>query len=113
MSVGPMGMAGSVAGGLPQIRSADAGRAEKQTTDQARRANSDQKAESAAGVGETTQDEKASDRDADGRRMWEAANDPDSESNEAATEVAENETQEAPQSKDPTGSSGGRLDLSG
>ena len=110
MSVGPMGMASSVAGGLPQIRSADAGRAEKQSADQARQTKSDQQAEAAAGVGETTQDEKASDRDADGRRLWEAMPEQAAEADEA---VGEAKTQEAPQSKDPTGTSGGQLDLSG
>ncbi|MDA1053721.1 MAG: hypothetical protein O3C40_25000 [Planctomycetota bacterium] len=110
MSVGPMGMAGSVAGGLPQIRSADAGRAEKQTADQARQTKSDQKAEAAAGVGETTQDEQASDRDADGRRLWEATPGANAEPEETTEEL---KAQEAPQSKDPTGASGGQLDLSG
>jgi len=107
MSVGPMGMAGSIAGGLPQIRSADAGHAEKQSADQARQTKSDQKAEAAAGIGETTQDEKTSDRDADGRRLWEAN---PKHTDEAAEDV---KTQDAPQSKDPTGASGGQLDLTG
>ncbi len=109
MSVGPMGMAGSIAGGLPQIRSADAGRAEKETTDQARQTTSDKQAEAAAGVGETTQDEKASDRDADGRRLWEAM----PEQAKDADEAADDATPETPQSKDPTGTSGGQLDLTG
>ena len=110
MSVGPMGMAGSVAGGLPQIRNADAGRAEKESSDQTRQATSDRQAEAAAGVGETAQDEKASDRDADGRRLWEAmpqqADEPDDAKEDAKPE-------ETPRSKDPTGTSGGQLDLSG
>ncbi|MBC8350955.1 MAG: hypothetical protein H8E66_03155 [Planctomycetes bacterium] len=110
MSVGPMGVAGSVAGGLPQIRSADAGRAEKQSADQARQVKSEQKAESAAGVGETAQDEKASDRDADGRKLWEAGPEPEAEPNEATDGE---KSQEVPRSKDPTGASGGQLDLSG
>lgn len=110
MSVGPMGVAGSVAGGLPQIRSAEAGRAEKQSADQARQAKSEQKAEAAAGVGETTQDEKASDRDADGRRLWEGTSGPTTEPEETVEEAT---AQEPPQSKDPTGASGGQLDLSG
>lgn len=110
MSVGPMGMAGSVAGGLPQIRTADAGRAEKQSADQARQTKSDQKAESAEGVGETTQDEKASDRDADGRRMWEGTQNAEANTNDVTEESKQNET---PKSKDPTGASGGQLDLSG
>ncbi len=110
MSVGPMGMAGSIAGGLPQIRSAETGRAEKETTDQARQTKSDQQAEAAAGVGESTEDEKASDRDADGRRLWEATPEQTTESDEA---VGDATAQEAPLSKDPTGTSGGQLDLTG
>ncbi|MCA9119758.1 MAG: hypothetical protein H6822_34600 [Planctomycetaceae bacterium] len=110
MSVGPMGMAGSVAGSLPQIRSADAGRAEKQAVDQARQTQSDHKAESAAGVGETSQDEQASDRDADGRRLWEA---PLNETNNGGTNEEANENLQVPQSRDPTGTSGSQLDLSG
>ena len=110
MSVGPLGMAGSIVGGLPQIRSAEAGRAEKQSADQARLTKSDQKAEAAEGVGETAQDEKASDRDADGRRLWEAMPEQKTDSGELPEEA---HTPEAPQSKDPTGASGGQLDLSG
>ena len=110
MSVGPMGMAGSVAGGLTQIRTADAGRAEKQSADQARQTKSDQKAEAAEGVGETTQDEKTSDRDADGRRLWEALPEQTARVDEPNEDAI---TQEVPQSKDPTGTSGGQLDLTG
>ena len=110
MSVGPMGMAGSIAGGLPQIRTADAGRAEKESADQTRQTKSDQQAEAAAGVGETAQDEKASDRDADGRRLWEAMPEQASESDEAKEDA---KPEEIPRSKDPTGASGGQLDLSG
>jgi hypothetical protein len=105
-----MGLAGSIAGGLPQIRSAEAGRAEKQSADQARQTKSDQKAEAAEGVGETTQDEKASDRDADGRRLWEAMPEQSAKAEEPSEDAL---TQKASQSKDPTGTSGGQLDLTG
>ena len=110
MSVGPMGIAGSIAGGLPQIRSADTGRAEKDAADQARQTKSDRQAEAAAGVGETAQDEKASDRDADGRRLWEAMPAPEGEPDEA---IEDGKPKETPRSKDPSGASGGQLDLSG
>jgi hypothetical protein len=105
-----MGIAGSIAGSLTQIRNAEAGRAEKQTTDQTRQTKSDQQAEAAAGVGETTQDEKASDRDADGRRLWEKMSEQPPESDEA---VSDSQTQEVPLSRDPTGTSGRQLDLTG
>ncbi|MEO8497326.1 MAG: hypothetical protein ABI614_19825, partial [Planctomycetota bacterium] len=74
-----------------------------------RQTKSDQQAEAAAGVGETTQDEKASDRDADGRRLWEAMNKQAGEPDDAD----EVKSKQAPLSKDPTGASGGQLDLTG
>jgi hypothetical protein len=100
-------MASSVTGSLPQARTADAEKAQQQATDQARQANSDEKAERAAGVGETEQDEQASDRDADGRKLWEGdsgAEQSDSESPDA---------HQTPPSRDPSGDRGGNLDLSG
>lgn len=110
MSVGPMGVAGSIASSLPQIRSADVGRAEKESADQARQLKSAQQAEAAAGVGETAQDERASDRDADGRRLWETPPQPTTESDEAKEDLNAEETTRG---KDPTGASGAHLDLCG
>jgi hypothetical protein len=110
MSVGPMGVVGSIAGSLPQMRSAEAGKTEKQITDQSRQIKSDQKAEAAEGIGETAQDEKTSDRDADGQRLWEAA--PEGHSNSEDSSEQKREPEER-RSIDPTGSSGGAIDLSG
>ena len=93
MSVGPMGMAGSV----PQVQ--------QETANQTRQVQSQQKAENAAGVGETEQDEQTSDRDADGRRLWEA--------DAGKGEAADVEESSERQSKDPSGSCGGNLDLTG
>ncbi len=109
MSMGPLGMAGSVAGGLPQAHNAATERTSQQASDQARQASSEQKAESASGVGETEQDEQASERDADGRRLWESAGD----ERQAGEGDGSSPTQDHPQSKDPSGTSGGNLDLSG
>ena len=117
MSVGPMGMAGSVAGSVPQIRSAAAEKTQQQATDQTRKANSDDKAEQASGVGETEQDEQASDRDADGRKLWEGT--PESEQSESEQSESEQSDSETPtggdvqQSRDPSGERGSNLDLSG
>ena len=97
MSVGPVGMMGS----------SDAERARQDVDRQVRAAQSQEKAESAAGVGETEQDQEASDRDADGRRLWE---DPAAASRKADGEQA---SAEETQSKDPTGNRGLNLDLSG
>ena len=97
----------SVTGGLPQARAADADKTQQQASDQTRQANSAEKAEAAAGVGETEQDEQASDRDADGRRLWEG------DSQSQPPEAESPDEQETPQSRDPSGARGGQLDLSG
>ena len=106
MSVGPLNVAGSVAGSLPQMRGAEADRAQQATVDQSRQTQSAQQAENAAGVGETAEEEQASDRDADGRRLWERRG------SHAKADAAEApEAEETPRVKDPTGISGGTLDL--
>jgi hypothetical protein len=67
-----------------------------------------QKAESAAGIGETDgQDHETAERDADGRRLWEA---PAKGNKNAPTE---NPEPPAAQSRDATGQAGNYLDLSG
>jgi hypothetical protein len=102
-----MGMAGSAAGSpFAQGQTSDVNRAQQETADQARQTQSVDKAEAASGVGETEQDEGTSDRDADGRRLWEAPPEPQ---DEEQTPTAE----DAPRGKDPTGETGARLDLSG
>ena len=107
MSMGPLGMASSITGGLPQTRAADSDKTQQQASDQTRQANSAEKAEAAAGVGETEQDEQASDRDADGRRLWEGNPDDGPADSESPDERS------TPQSRDPSGARGGNLDLSG
>ena len=72
MSVGPMGMVGSAAGApLAQSQGSDVNRVQQDTASQARQTQMSEKAEQASGVGQTEQDEEATDRDADGRRPWE------------------------------------------
>lgn len=110
MSMGPVGgVVGSAAGApLSQTKGSAKERSAQDATNQARAADSDAKAEKAAGIGETQEDQATSDRDADGRRMWEAI--------QKAQEQRE-ENQDAPssvkQSKDATGTAGGKLDLMG
>jgi hypothetical protein len=102
----PASMAGSP---LAQQQGSDVQKGQQDTADQARQTQMNAKAEQAAGVGETEQDEQASDRDADGRRLWERtgrAGDPE------AADQADSESGEAG-SRDPTGQSGQNLDLSG
>ncbi len=72
MSVGPLGMVGSSAGSpLAQSQGSDVNRAQQDTASQSRQTQMSEKAEHASGVGQTEQDEEATDRDADGRRPWE------------------------------------------
>ena len=107
MSIGPMGTIGSAAGSqLAQGQGSEVNRAQQETADNARQTQSTEKAESAAGVGQTEQDEEATDRDADGRRPWELPPEVDEQ-----TQV-DHERGE-PRSKDHTGQKGGKLDLSG
>ena len=109
MSVGPMGMMGSVAGSqLPQATGTDVDKAKQTTANQSRQSESTKNAERAASLGEAEQDQEASDRDADGRRLWEAA----PEKQDASAD--ENQTDDgASRSRDPSGQRGENLDLSG
>jgi hypothetical protein len=111
MSVGPLGMIGSSAGSpLAQSQGAEVNRTQQETTSQLRQTQMNEKAENAAGVGHTEQDEQATDRDADGRRPWEIGVSPPEE------ETGEHETGGADAmrlGKDPSGLTGRQLDLSG
>jgi hypothetical protein len=108
--MGPLGIVGSIAGSpLAQSKGSDVDRAAQGTADQARQAKAELQAEQAAGIGQTEEDQQSSERDADGRRLWEQVA-------ESAGDSAEEDAAEAlspPQSKDPSGDRGQRLDLSG
>jgi hypothetical protein len=110
MSMGPLaGIAVSAAGvPLSQTTGGETERVQKDALSQLRQAASNQKAEQAAGIGQTEQDQETSERDADGRRPWEApvaAVKQEKEEDAAAVLVR--------QSKDATGHSGTQLDLTG
>ena len=112
MSMGPLGgVAGSVAGSpLAQTKGSEPERADQDAAAQTRRADSDRKADSAAGIGETDgEDHAAAERDADGRRPWE----PPPEAKDAEGTQQQSGPQPERQSKDATGQSGNLLDLSG
>ena len=110
MSIGPMGMVGSVAGTpLSQSKGGEAEKTQQDAANQSRQVHSEQKAEQASGVGQTEQDEQASDRDADGRRLWEGP--PEGEQDNAT--AGELPATSPPISRDPTGQRGGNLDMSG
>ncbi|MHC4406112.1 MAG: hypothetical protein ACYTG0_41270 [Planctomycetota bacterium] len=112
MSVGPLGgiVPGAAGSPLAQSHGSDVERAQKEVGDQNRRVQVDQKAESAAGIGEADgEDHETAERDADGRRLWE----------KTTSEKADDETPDDSQtpddrsSKDTTGQSGNLLDLTG
>ena len=103
MSVGPMGMMSSIAGSSVS-RASDTERIQQDSTGQTQ---SQQNAESAAGVGETKQDQETSDRDADGHRLWEQP--PRADQQPDAEQASDSESQ----SRAPSGNRGANLDLSG
>src|SRR5438132_10437600 len=113
MSMGPVGgVVGSAAGtSLSQTAGSETERAQKESLAQHRQVDGNERAESAAGIGHTEQDQESSERDADGRRLWEA---PGKRAKESKDEQAvEDAAAQARQSKDPTGQSGTKLDLTG
>jgi len=87
-------------------RAVDIAKAQHQVADQARGSKSSEKAEKASGIGETEEDAGTSDRDADGRKIWEVT-DEQTNSNEEKAKT------EKTLSKDPTGNKGNELDLQG
>ncbi len=109
MSIGPMSsIAGSVAGtSLAQTRGSDIDRAQQESAARELRAQSQEKAELAAGIGEADGDNhQTAERDADGRRLWEFPR-RKGEQDDGSEEPRQ------PRSQDPTGQSGSMLDLSG
>ena len=108
MSIGPMtGIAGSTAGtSLAQAKGSDLERTQQDVGAQQLVAQTEQKAESAAGVGEPDVEEhETAERDADGRLPWKIP---------AAKRQGERPGDQPPQPPaDPTGESGNLLDLSG
>ncbi|MHB9078024.1 MAG: hypothetical protein ACYC3X_11075 [Pirellulaceae bacterium] len=111
MSVGSLGIIGSLAGSpLAQSQGTEVNRTQQETSNQLRQTQMLDKAESASGVGQTEQDEGATDRDADGRRLWERSGSP---SEEPAAEFDQAAEDALRSSKDPSGMTGRQLDLQG
>lgn len=110
MSIGPTGMMGGAAGShLPQTKGTDTDRAQQEAVEQARQAQTEGTAESAAGIGETEQDEQTGERDGDGRRLWEKQG----ESNAKQKTGPDSSVTGPPRSCDASGQRGQNLDLSG
>ena len=102
------GIIGSAAGSpLAQSKGSDLEKASHDTGTQKRQSESTEKADAASGIGQTSEDQETSDRDADGRRIWEV--------DEKQPKAEEEETAEKSErkSKDSSGLSGNQLDLSG
>jgi hypothetical protein len=109
MSIGPLGgIVGSAAGApLAKTSGTEAERSQKENSASQRLGDSQEKSERAAGIGTTEQDQGVSDRDADGRRLWEASQ----QKQQQDSEQQENQPEHV--SKDPSGDSGSKLDLTG
>lgn len=107
MSIGPMGFFGSVAATPAAQGAGEAERAKGESSRRQGEVKNAQSAESAAGVGKTDGEQhETEERDADGRRLWEGG--------EAAAPAQQAAVTETPrQSVDPSGESGGALDLTG
>jgi hypothetical protein len=109
MSIGFLSsIGGSVAGtSLAQLRGADVDRAQQESSARELRVESDQKAEQAAGIGQTDGDDHQTDeRDADGRQLWQF-------SHHRTSAEADGSPPRETCGKDPSGQSGNMLDLSG
>jgi len=113
MSVGPLGgIVGSAAGApLSQTTGTETERTQKESAARQRLADSQEKSEQAAGIGTTEQDQEASDRDADGRRLWEASQKKTNQEHEQPS--SSEDDQNLPKSKDLSGNVGNTLDLMG
>jgi hypothetical protein len=91
---------------LSQTAGAEAERTQKDASVQQRIAEAQAKSEKASGIGQAEQDSEASERDADGRRLWEEAGKKKGTDGEEASEPAR-------QAKDVSGMSWNSLDLTG
>lgn len=108
MSIASLGIVGGLAGtALPQ-RAAETDKVSRETVEQSRAAEATEKAADAAGIGQTEEDAQTSDRDADGRRLWEQPADARHPANKTAAQDLT-----VPLAKDPSGTCGKLLDLLG
>ena len=109
MSIGSLGIVGGLAGTPLSQRAAEAEKTQQESVDQARTSQAAERAEQAAGIGQTVEDAQAGERDADGRRPWEEQAKSKSQVSQSPL-LSESSVSRA---KDPTGACGGQLDLVG
>lgn len=113
MSVGSLGIAGSLAGApLAQKTGVAVDRAKQDTAHAQRQAEATERTAEAAGIGETHEEHETSERDADGRMPWEFRAKPAADANDESA-VSTEAAQTAPGVRDPKGEAGGELDLVG
>jgi hypothetical protein len=109
MSIASLGIVGSLAGtALPQ-RAAETEKLSRGTTEQSRANQAAEKAADAAGIGQTEEDSQTSERDADGRRLWEQPAD----DAQLPPKPTPGPDLKLPLAKDPSGACGKLLDLLG
>jgi hypothetical protein len=106
MSIGSLGAIGAFAATTTSQRASDVDKTQHEVSEQSRTQDAIETAEQAAGIGETHEESQAGDRDADGRRLWES-------SEQKVSDKALAPTMEPPPAKDPTGTAGNLLDLTG
>jgi hypothetical protein len=101
-------VSGAAGAPLAQAKGSELERAQQETAQQQRQVQTDAKAEMASGIGTTEEQQgAASDRDADGRRPWEALLAKGKPKQDESLPPAQR------QSRDASGQSGTQLDLSG
>ncbi len=112
MSIGSLGIIGSVVGAPSAGKAADVAKSQEAVADRIRHAHSETAADDAAGVGRTDgENHEATDRDADGRLGYAFFHEPAPNGEESS--VGDSPAVDAPQAIDPTGTSGSHLDLTG
>jgi hypothetical protein len=107
MSIGGLGGISSLAAASTAQRTSDVDKTQTAAGEKSRVEAAAEYAEQASGIGETKEESESSDRDADGRRLWEFGERQPTEEETAA------EALKSSLEKDPTGDRGGQLDLSG
>lgn len=111
MQVPSLGVVGSLAATPLAQRGPEAEKAHREAAVHRQAEQSLQAAEAASGIGQTQEESEASDRDADGRRLWEESVRPKTNSpDEGSGDRPASAVGPAP---DPTGQCGTQLDLLG
>jgi hypothetical protein len=107
MSIGSLGIVSGMAAAPLAQKGPEADEVQRQAVDHSRQVESEARAETAAGIGQTEEDSQASERDADGRRPWEIPQ------RKRAEEPLPDGGVFTPAAKDPTVERGGLIDISG